>query len=152
MLILEKRRVSEKGNKDIMATQGRGVLQKWVLPNSIKIQEAFLVTDVPSGVTRGSHAHLSCSQVLIVTRGILLISLEDASGISKILMPDESSMIEIKPMTWSTQTYLDNNTQVLVLCSELYNENEYIRDYKVFINALEEANSKGLKVQRPLDT
>jgi len=39
----------------------------------------------------------------------------------------------IPPTIWAEQTYLQENTIVLVLCDQFYDEADYIRDYDAFL-------------------
>jgi dTDP-4-dehydrorhamnose 3,5-epimerase-like enzyme len=110
----------------------RGSLVKWSFPEPYVIKEIFSVSNVPIGVSRGGHAHRACKQILILLSGQLEVSLEDTLGTRTLLLPQDGTMIEINPMTWGKQKYLSSDTKVVVMCSEYYDEEEYIRDYQEF--------------------
>jgi hypothetical protein len=74
--------------------------------------------------------------------GKVKITLETREGLSKILMPDDARVVIINPLTWSTQEYLTKNSRLLVLCSEEFNDDEYIREYKQFSQILKEAKQE----------
>lgn len=94
----------------------------------------FLVGNVPEGTTRGEHAHKSCHQILICVSGKILCETVNlnGSGESKLL-DHENNLCYIPPMTWGKQTYLSGNSMLLVLTSHEYDEDDYIRDFEVFL-------------------
>ena len=118
----------------------KGELEKWQLSEAFITKEVFCVSSVPPGLTRGGHAHLSCSQVLIILNGKVRVTLEDNAGFKTLVMPDDTNVLTINPLTWSTQEYVAENSQLLVLCSESYDENEYIRDREQFNSILKKTN------------
>ena len=42
----------------------------------------------------------------------------------------------LENMTWATQTYLTGEDVLLVLCSEVYDEKDYIRNYEKYLELL----------------
>jgi len=115
----------------------RGNLIKWKLPESFRAREVFVVEEVPAGTTRGGHAHRTCTQILILLSGELEVSLEDRNGITKHSLRKNHEPIIINPLTWGTQLYLTEDIRLLVLCSEEFEESEYIRNYKEFKNIIQ---------------
>ena len=127
----------EKVHEMMYENYERGNLIKWKLPEPFPAREVFIVEDVPAGTTRGGHAHRTCTQILILLSGELEVSLEDKNGISKHSLRKNCEAIVINPLTWGTQRYLTDDTRLLVLCSEEFDESEYIRDYKEFKNVIQ---------------
>ncbi len=118
----------------------RGTLIKWTLDSSFKVNEIFMISDVPVGTIRGEHAHKHCDQEIILLKGLLKVVKEDQAGQEEILLNEESASVHLPRMTWSQQTFLAENTEVIVLSSLDYDENDYIRDYSEF-KALSQINS-----------
>lgn len=110
----------------------RGQLIKWEISKPNDVKEVFWISNVPVGLTRGKHAHRKCSQTIILLKGKLEVILEDRNGTQTISMDAETTIVEIPLMTWSEQTFLEQGTEMVVLCSENYDEAEYIRDYLEF--------------------
>ena len=98
--------------------------------------EVFIVSKVPKGTIRGSHAHLNCSQLLILRFGSIRLNLEDRNGIRNIVLDNPGAYHLINPLTWSSQEFLDQKTEIIVFCSERYSEKDYIRDYSTFVKLI----------------
>ena len=82
---------------------------------------------------RGKHAHKECSQLLICNFGKVEVECNDGIVVKKYLLDSSNYGLLIQPMIWSTQNYLVDNTILTVICSHLYEENDYIRDFKEYL-------------------
>ena len=93
------------------------------------------ISDVPNGETRGYHAHKQNKQLLMCFSGRVEVKTveKDDSGnlIEQNHVLNEGDFLYTPEMTWGEQTYY-NNAVLNVLCSEKYNEEDYIRDYEQF--------------------
>lgn len=120
----------------------RGILVKWDLNLSTTVSEVFWVSNVPAGTTRGRHAHRFCHQTIILLKGELQVTNENCSGIERIHLGQQISILEIPKLTWSEQIFLTHDTEIIVLCSTKYDESEYVRDYREFKSLINEENPK----------
>ena len=99
-------------------------------------KEFFFVKSVPIGVLRGAHAHFTCNQEIVLLRGRLEVTTEDSAGRRKRLLKKTGDSIYIPRLTWGEQKFLTEETEILVLCSEIYDENDYIRNYNEFLSII----------------
>lgn len=83
--------------------------------------------------SRGEHAHKECQQLLICTSGKIKITCKNKTDSCVHVLASANQGILIPPMIWASQDYLEENTILTVLCSHSYDENDYIRDYKTFL-------------------
>jgi dTDP-4-dehydrorhamnose 3,5-epimerase-like enzyme len=88
------------------------------------------------GTVRGQHAHRGCSQLLIVIKGSVKVSLESCAGIQTEELKNSSVGLLIPPMVWASQTFQNRSGKVLVLASEPYSEADYIRNKNEFDDLL----------------
>ena len=104
------------------------------------IKRIYYITDVAPEVVRGNHAHRELQQVLICLKGQVKIMVENA-------LRDEKQTIELNainrglyigPMTWRQMYDFQQDTVLLVLADEYYDEADYIRDYAQFLEAADE--------------
>jgi dTDP-4-dehydrorhamnose 3,5-epimerase-like enzyme len=101
--------------------------------NSVEIPFAvkriFFVYDIPYGKTRGMHAHKSCHEFLLAAGGSFDIELED--GIDKRIIRLNRPMqgVHVLPGIWTKETNYSSGAVCLVLASEVYTEEDYIRKY-----------------------
>jgi hypothetical protein len=96
------------------------------------VKRIFLVS--PDAETiRGDHAHLDCWQTLVCIRGNLDILVDDGDSKKNFLLNDYGQAISVPPGFWCAQNYSPMSS-LMVLCSHLYNEKDYLRDYKEFLD------------------
>ena len=83
--------------------------------------------------TRGDHAHFKCWQTLICIKGKILITVDDGNNKQIINLSSYGQALTIPPELWCRQDYSPNSS-LGVLCSHLYDEKDYLRDYQEFKN------------------
>jgi UDP-2-acetamido-3-amino-2,3-dideoxy-glucuronate N-acetyltransferase len=99
----------------------------------------FLVFDVPSKEVRGEHAHRTCHQFLVCVKGNCSVVLDDGQNRAEILLDRPNLGIYIHPMVWATQYKYSQDATLMVLASDIYKAEDYIRDYDLY---LEEVKGK----------
>lgn len=93
----------------------------------------FLVFDVPSKETRGAHAHIECEQFLVCVKGQCSVVVDDGKSRNEIILNKPNLGLYIPPMIWAIQYNYSKDAVLLVLASDIYKENDYIRDYDQFL-------------------
>jgi len=98
-----------------------------------EIKRVFYIYDVPTAESRGAHAHKTLHQFLVCLSGSFDVELDDghAKKVKHLNRPWEG--LYIPPMIWAAETNFDPSTVCLVLCSGIYNKDDYIRDYQEFL-------------------
>lgn len=89
----------------------------------------FIVFDVGEGQTRGGHAHKTVHQLLVCVKGSCLVSLDDGKTRDQVLLDRPELVLYIPPRIWATQERFSRDAVLMVLASEVYDPEEYIRDY-----------------------
>lgn len=89
----------------------------------------FLVFDVPSREVRGEHAHKTCHQFLVCVSGSCAVLVDDGSGRREVTLNRPSLGLYLPPMVWSVQYKYTQDAKLLVLASDYYDPDDYIRDY-----------------------
>lgn len=118
-------------------TDPRGMLT--FVENSVhipfEIKRIFYLYDVPTGESRGAHAHKTLEQFLICLSGSFDVELDD--GISKkvVHLNRPWKGLYIPPMIWAAEVNFDPGTICLCLASQLFDEADYYRYYDDFLNA-----------------
>lgn len=92
----------------------------------------FYVSGVPAGSSRGAHAHYRCRQYMICQRGRLGITLADGSR-ERSLELSAGQAILVEPGIFASQTYLDDDAELLVLCDRAYEADDYIHGMDEFL-------------------
>ena len=101
------------------------------------IKRVFYVYDVPGGATRGAHAHKTCTEVLIPVSGSFDIHLSDGKEERIYHMARSNQGLIIPPGFWLSCHDYTTGTVCLVLCSDYYDEGDYIRDFEEFCEFIE---------------
>jgi acetyltransferase-like isoleucine patch superfamily enzyme len=99
-------------------------------------QRFFLVFDVPNEEVRGEHAHRTCHQFLVCTRGSCLVIVDDCKHQAEVLLDRATLGLYVPPMIWAVQHTYSRDAMLLVLASEVYRAEDYIRDYDEFLREL----------------
>ncbi|WP_341860053.1 WxcM-like domain-containing protein [Qipengyuania sp. GPGPB31] len=97
----------------------------------------FIVYDVPSRETRGEHAHKKCHQFLICVKGKCVAVADDGTSRQEFLLDSNSKGLYMPPMVWGTQYRYSSDAVLLVYASDVYDPDDYIRDYAEFLEALD---------------
>ncbi|MFK7954766.1 MAG: FdtA/QdtA family cupin domain-containing protein [Lysobacterales bacterium] len=86
----------------------------------------FTVSNVPTGTTRGGHAHRDGYQLLICAGGRVDITFRRGDQHKTTICTPDSGGVLIPPGLWAQQHFIAPNSLLLVLCSHPYNEDSYI--------------------------
>ena len=94
----------------------------------------FLVFDVPSQEVRGEHAHKTLHQFLVCVKGAVSVALDDGQSRDEIKLDSSNLGLHIPPMVWGIQYKYSSDAVLLVLTSDVYRADDYIRDYDEFLS------------------
>lgn len=109
------------------------VIEKNLLPFSFK--RVYYLYDVPSGAYRGGHAHIFQQEFLIALSGSFNVILQDKLGEKKIITLNKPNQgLLIPNMIWRELDNFSSGAICLVVASDVFDENDYIRNFKTFIN------------------
>ena len=97
-----------------------------------EIKRVYYLYDVPSGATRGGHAHKSLEQIVIALSGSFDVVLDDGYERRKVFLNRPHYGLYIPPGVWRELENFSSNSVALSLVSQLYDETDYIRDYETF--------------------
>jgi dTDP-4-dehydrorhamnose 3,5-epimerase-like enzyme len=101
------------------------------------IQRVYYLYDVPGGVHRGSHAHKNLEQFIVAVSGSFDVVLDDGKEKKRFHLNRSHSGLYVSPMMWRDLDNFSTGAVCLVLASEVYRENDYIRNYTDFLNLVE---------------
>ncbi len=99
-----------------------------------EIKRVYYIFDTKEGIRRGFHAHKNLKQVLIAASGSCKILLDDGKNKQEFLLNSPSKGLLIESLMWREMFDFSADCVLLVLASEHYDENDYIRDYNQFLD------------------
>jgi acetyltransferase-like isoleucine patch superfamily enzyme/dTDP-4-dehydrorhamnose 3,5-epimerase-like enzyme len=93
----------------------------------------FVILDVPSKEVRGEHAHRELEQLLVCLSGSVAVVVDDGRHRQELVLDSPELALHIPPMVWAVQYKYTTETVLLVLASDVYKPDDYIRDYDQFL-------------------
>jgi UDP-2-acetamido-3-amino-2,3-dideoxy-glucuronate N-acetyltransferase len=95
----------------------------------------FLVYDVPSKDVRGEHAHRTLEQLLLCVKGSCRVVVDDGEHRAEVELSTPTRGLYLPPMVWGIQYRYERDAVLLVLASDVYSADDYVRDYDEFLRA-----------------
>jgi hypothetical protein len=101
------------------------------------INRVFYSYDIPGGEDRGAHAHKKCHQFLIAASGSFEVALDDGTNKRTVLLNRPFWGLHVPPGIWASEQGFSSGSICLVLASEGYSEDDYIRTYDDYLNFIQ---------------
>ena len=117
---------------EIENTQGSIVAPNFNNDIPFKPRRIFYIYDIPTGKSRGAHAHVECNQFIISAMGSFDVKLDDGKDAMKINLNRPHTGLLIPAGIWASEINFSSGGICLVITSELFYEKDYIRDYQSF--------------------
>lgn len=124
MVELDKHHSDRKGNLSVIEN-GK------LLPFDVK--RVYYLYDVPGGENRGAHAHKELSQLIIAASGSFTVTLNDGNCKRSFFLNRPYQGLYVKPGMWRDLEDFSSGAVCMVLASDVYKKEDYIRDYNEFL-------------------
>jgi UDP-2-acetamido-3-amino-2,3-dideoxy-glucuronate N-acetyltransferase len=102
-------------------------------PMPFEPRRFWCIHHVPPGQSRGGHGHRTLQELLVCLHGSCVVSIDDGVARDEVVLDDPELGLYIPPLFWSTQQRFSADAILLVLASETYRPDDYIRDYDEFL-------------------
>ena len=107
-----------------------------VLENGVNVpfdvKRIYYLYDVPSGEERGGHAHYELEQYIVAASGSFDVILDDGVNRRRISLNRPNLALHIVPGLWRSLDNFSSGSICMVLASEKYEEEDYMRNYNDF--------------------
>lgn len=103
-----------------------------------EIKRVYYIYNVNEGIVRGCHAHKVLKQILICIHGSCKILLDNGDEQKIVTLEKPYEGLYVANNMWRKMYGFSNDAVLMVLASELYDENDYIRDYNEFLQFIRE--------------
>lgn len=121
---LDKHHSDRKGNLTV-------VENGTTLPFDVK--RVYYLYDVPGGESRGAHAHKELEQLIVAASGSFTVTLDDGKDKRSFFLNRPYQGLYVKPGLWRDLGDFSSGAVCMVLASEVYQKEDYIRDYSEFL-------------------
>lgn len=124
MVELDKHHSERNGNLTVVEN---GI----TLPFDVK--RVYYIYDVPGGENRGAHAHKDLEQLIVAASGSFTVTLDDGHSKRSFFLNRPYQGLYVKPGMWRDLVDFSSGAVAMVLASDIYKTEDYIRDYNDFI-------------------
>ena len=124
MLELDRHHSDRRGNLTVVEN-GK------TLPFDVK--RVYYLYDVPGGESRGAHAHRELSQLIIAASGSFTVTLDDGKCKRTYFLNRPYQGLYVKPGMWRDLGDFSSGAVCMVLASDVYKADDYIRTYEEFL-------------------
>lgn len=96
------------------------------------IERVYYLYDVPGGEARGGHAHRELQQLIIAASGSFDLIVDDGKVKRSFHLSRPYQGVLLPSGLWRELDNFSSGSICLVLASQIYSEDDYIRDYNEF--------------------
>lgn len=108
------------------------------LNNNVEIpfnaKRIFYIYDIPSGVTRGAHAHKENYQYIVAASSSFDVLLDDGKNKKIVHLDRPNYGLLVFPGIWCQLMNFSSGSVCMVLTSDKFDESDYIREYNDFLS------------------
>ena len=101
-----------------------------------QIKRVYYIYGTRMDVARGFHAHKQLQQVAVCVSGKCRMILDDGTKREELWLESPSKGLLIGDLVWREMHDFSEDCVLLVLASEHYDENDYIRSYDDFLETI----------------
>lgn len=98
-----------------------------------KIERVYWVYDVPSGESRGGHAHKECYELIVALSGSFTVTLDNGRERKAFHLNHPWQGLMVDTATWRTLDDFSSGAVCMVLASQGFREEDYIREYDEYM-------------------
>lgn len=102
-----------------------------------EIKRVYYMYDTIEGVTRGYHAHKNLEQILICIHGSCKVLLDNGKEKKKVFLEKPYEGLYVPNNMWREMYDFSPDAVLMCLASDVYNEEDYIRDYEEFLKMVD---------------
>jgi hypothetical protein len=98
------------------------------------VRRIYYLYDIPGGEDRGGHAHKELHQLIVAASGSFNVLLDDGQNKKIITLNRPDYGLMVVPGIWRELFEFSSGAICLVLASQKYDQDDYLRSYEQFVN------------------
>jgi dTDP-4-dehydrorhamnose 3,5-epimerase-like enzyme len=103
---------------------------------SFEVKRIYYIFGTQDGVARGFHAHKELEQIAVCVSGQCRMIMDDGICKEEVWLDAPNKAIRIDKMIWHEMHDFSSDCVLLVVASDHYDESDYIRGYKEFLECV----------------
>ena len=92
-----------------------------------------MLYSIPGKDVRGEHAHKELHQLLICVQGSCSVVVDNGKDRYEVHLDRPTLALHIPPMIWATEYKFTQDAVLVVLASDIYKAEDYIRSYNEYL-------------------
>lgn len=101
-----------------------------------ELKRVYYIYDTLPDLVRGKHAHKNLEQIVVAIDGACQFYLDDGKNTAEVWLNRPDKGLYIGKNMWREMRHFSYGCKLMVLASDYYDENEYIRDYPLFLESV----------------
>lgn len=101
------------------------------------VKRVYYLYDMPGGEARGGHAHYMLEQFVVAASGSFDVILDDGKNRKRVTLNRPNLALHVVPGLWRELDNFSSGSICMVLASHVFDEKDYLRDYKDFLKLQE---------------
>lgn len=97
------------------------------------VKRVYYLYDIPGDAERGGHAHCENQSLIIAVSGCFSVTLNDGKEKKTFVLNRPYKALYVPSGLWREIDEFSSGSVCLVLTSETYTEDDYVRDYNEFL-------------------
>ena len=111
------------------------------------VRRIYYLYDIPGGEDRGGHAHKALCQLIVAASGSFNVGLDDGQNKKIVTLNRPDYGLMVVPGIWRELFEFSSGAICLVLASQKYDQEDYIRSYDQFTN-FRASTAEGISLSR----
>ena len=97
------------------------------------VKRVYYIYDGPGGAERGGHSHYRCHRFIVAVSGSFDVVIDDGVERRTVTLNRSNIGLHVVPGVWIELNNFSSGSVCLSLASELYDADDYVRDYQKFL-------------------
>lgn len=114
-----------------------------------EVKRVFYLYDVPAGSERGGHSHRDAHEMIVAVSGAFSVTVTDGKDKKTYRLDRPYQALYIEPGIWRTLDDFSASSVCLVLTSEKYSEQDYVRSFDDFLEYTKSKRGGHVPVKYP---
>ena len=100
---------------------------------AFRVKRVYYIYDVPGGAERSGHSHYRCHRFIVAVSGSFDVVIDDGVVRRTVTLNRSNIGLHVVPGVWIELNNFSSGSVCLSLASELYDADDYVRDYQKFL-------------------